>query len=53
MLFTPNENEGGQGLLEYGLVIVLVAVVVLVILVFMGPTIANIYTNIVLSLWGG
>jgi uncharacterized protein (UPF0333 family) len=38
------ENERGQGLLEYALIIVLVAVVVIVVLAFTGdPVIMSLY----------
>jgi pilus assembly protein Flp/PilA len=45
MLFLP--HEGGQGLVEYALILVLVALVVIVILAYMGPTIGNVYSNII------
>jgi len=45
MLFTPREE--GQGLVEYALILVLVAIVVIVILAILGPTIGNIFSNIV------
>ena len=40
-------NERGQGLVEYGLIIVMVAIVVILVLVIMGPAIGNIFSNIV------
>ena len=45
MLYRPREE--GQGLVEYALILVLVAVVVIVILVILGPSIGNIFSNIV------
>jgi len=45
MLFAPKEK--GQGLVEYALILVLVAVVVIVILAILGPTIGNVFSNIV------
>ncbi len=48
MLFAPKEK--GQGLVEYALILVLVAIVVIVILSIMGPAIGNIFSNIVNSL---
>jgi pilus assembly protein Flp/PilA len=45
MLFAPKEK--GQGLVEYALILVLVAVVVIAILALLGPAIANIFNNIV------
>lgn len=53
MIFAPKESESGQGLLEYGMIIVLVAVVILVVLVLMGPSIAEMYDYIIEKLWGG
>jgi pilus assembly protein Flp/PilA len=48
MLFLP--REGGQGLVEYALILVLVALVVIVVLVLLGPAIGNMYSNIVTSI---
>ena len=45
MLYMPREK--GQGLVEYALILVLVAVVVIVILALLGPTIGNIFSNLV------
>lgn len=45
MLFEPREE--GQGLVEYALILVLVAVVVIAILTVLGPAIGNIFSNIV------
>ena len=45
MLFLPREE--GQGLVEYALILVLVAIVVIAILLLMGPIIGNIFSNIV------
>jgi pilus assembly protein Flp/PilA len=45
MLFFPREK--GQGLVEYALILVLVAVVVIVILSVLGPTIGNVFSNII------
>ena len=39
-------EEDGQGLMEYALVLVLVAVVVLVILTVFGPQIGNLYSQV-------
>ncbi len=39
-------REQGQGLVEYALIIALVAIVVIAILVIMGPQIGNIFSNI-------
>ncbi|MGB2954805.1 MAG: Flp family type IVb pilin [Anaerolineales bacterium] len=45
MLFAPKEK--GQGLVEYALILVFVAVVVIVILSLLGPAIGNIFSTIV------
>lgn len=45
-----NPREEGQGLVEYALILVLVAVVVIVILAVLGPTIGNVFSNIVVKL---
>lgn len=42
--------QAGQGLVEYALILVLVAVVVIVILALLGPSIGNIFSNIVNTL---
>ena len=46
MLFRP-QNEEGQGLVEYALILVLVAVVVIVILTALGPIIGDVFSQIV------
>ncbi len=48
MLYMPREE--GQGLVEYALILVLVAIVVIVILTILGPTIGNVFSNIVRTL---
>jgi len=45
VLFLPREK--GQGLVEYALILVLVAIVVIAILLLLGPIIGNIFSNIV------
>jgi pilus assembly protein Flp/PilA len=44
MLFAPKER--GQGLVEYALILVLVAVVVIAVLMILGPVIGNVFTKI-------
>lgn len=39
-------REKGQGLVEYALIIALVAIVVIATLILLGPQIANIFKNI-------
>ncbi|MEJ2554629.1 MAG: pilus assembly protein [Anaerolineae bacterium] len=42
--------EKGQGLVEYALILVLVTIIVLAILLLLGPTVGNMYSNIVSGL---
>ena len=44
MLFHPKEN--GQGLVEYALILVLVAIVVIAALMILGPIIGNTFSTI-------
>jgi pilus assembly protein Flp/PilA len=39
-------REEGQGLVEYGLILVLVAIVIIAILTILGPQIANVFSRI-------
>ena len=48
MLFVPRED--GQGLVEYALILVLVAIVVIAILLLLGPIVGNVFSNLVASL---
>ncbi len=48
MLFAPREK--GQGLVEYALILVLVAIVLIAILALLGPAIRNIFQNLVNNL---
>lgn len=50
MLFLHRED--GQGLVEYALVLVLVAVVVIAILTVLGPQIGEVFSQIVSGLGG-
>jgi len=43
-------NEKGQGLVEYALILVLVAMVVLAILLLLGPVIGNTFSSITQAL---
>ncbi len=45
MLYLP-EHEEGQGLVEYALVIVLVAVVIVMIVALLGPQIGNLFSRV-------
>ena len=48
MLFLSSER--GQGLVEYALILVLVAIVVIAILLLLGPIIGNVFSTIFNSL---
>ena len=43
-MYLPREE--GQGLVEYALILVLVAIVVIAILALLGPQIANIFSKV-------
>lgn len=44
MVYLPRED--GQGLVEYALILVLVAIVVIAILAVLGPQIGNIFSRV-------
>jgi pilus assembly protein Flp/PilA len=44
MLFLPNEE--GQGLTEYALLLMFIALVVIVVLYVLGPAVGNLYSTI-------
>lgn len=46
LLLPPRDNKG-QGLVEYALILVLVAIVVIAILLILGPVVGNVFSNIV------
>ena len=48
MLFAPKEK--GQGLVEYALILVLVAIVVIAALMILGPNIGNVFSKVNSSL---
>lgn len=50
MLYLPQEE--GQGLVEYALIIVLIAIVVIAALRLLGPVIGNVFSSIQSSLTG-
>jgi pilus assembly protein Flp/PilA len=50
MLFAKKEK--GQGLVEYALILVLVAIVVIAALTILGPIIGNVFTKINTGLTG-
>ena len=45
MMFLPREK--GQGLVEYALILVLVAIVVIAVLLILGPAIGDVFSTIV------
>jgi len=45
-LISQNMNEKGQGLVEYALILVLVAIVVIAALTLLGPAIGNMFSSI-------
>jgi pilus assembly protein Flp/PilA len=45
-----SSREDGQGLVEYALILVLVAIVVIAILALLGPQIGNVFSQIVYAL---
>ena len=48
----PVLDEKDQGMVEYGMILILVAIVVVVLLVLLGPIIGNVYCVINSSLSG-
>jgi len=49
MLFVPQDSRG-QGLVEYALILVLVATVVIAILTLLGPAIGNVFSDIIVRI---
>ena len=45
MIYRP-QNEEGQGLVEYALILVLVSVVVIAILLILGPIVGNVFSQV-------
>ena len=45
MLSTPTER--GQGLLEYALIMIFIALVVIVVLALLGPVIGNVFSGLI------
>ena len=41
-----SEDEDGQTLVEYGLLLALIAIIVIVALLFLGPIVSNIFSNV-------
>jgi pilus assembly protein Flp/PilA len=43
-------SESGQGMLEYGLIIILVAILVMVLLLVLGPSTGNMFSNVTVNI---
>jgi pilus assembly protein Flp/PilA len=46
------EDEEGQTLVEYGLLLALIAIIVIVALLFLGPIVSQIFSNVAENLQG-
>lgn len=46
------EDEEGQTLVEYGLLLALIAIIVIVALLFLGPIVSQIFSNVAQNLQG-
>ncbi len=46
------EDEEGQTLVEYGLLLALIAIIVIVALLFLGPVVSQIFSNVAENLQG-
>jgi pilus assembly protein Flp/PilA len=46
------EDEEGQTLVEYGLLLALIAIIVIVALLFLGPIVSQIFSNVATQLQG-
>ncbi len=42
-----SKEEVGQGLVEYALILILVAIVVLALLIIFGPAVGNMFSNVI------
>jgi pilus assembly protein Flp/PilA len=42
-----SNREPGQGLVEYALIMLLVAIIVIVVLALFGPAIGNLYSSVI------
>jgi Flp pilus assembly pilin Flp len=43
-------GQGGQGLIEYGLILVIVSVAVIIFLMLLGQNVTNLFSNITVAL---
>ncbi|MCV0402071.1 MAG: Flp family type IVb pilin [Chloroflexi bacterium] len=48
-----NDDEEGQTLVEYGLLLALIAIIVIVALIFLGPIISQLFSNVAQNLQRG
>jgi pilus assembly protein Flp/PilA len=46
-MFAIRFSDRGQGLVEYALIIALVALVIIIVLVLLGPAVGNMYSQVV------
>jgi pilus assembly protein Flp/PilA len=46
-MIRKSQSEKGQGLLEYALILVLVALIVIIVLQILGPEIGNVFSQII------
>jgi pilus assembly protein Flp/PilA len=44
--FRSDEDEEGQTLVEYGLLLALIAIIVIIALLFLGPIVSRIFQNV-------
>ena len=51
MVYLPRED--GQGLVEYGLILVLVAIVVIIVLTLIGTQLSQVFSKVADSVPGG
>jgi pilus assembly protein Flp/PilA len=49
-LFLKPEDQEGQGMVEYALILVLIAIVVIVVLIVLGNQVSNVFSDIVSGL---
>lgn len=47
---SQNNSKEGQGLVEYAMIIMLVALIVIILLVFAGPAVGNMFSNVVANI---
>ena len=45
-----SEDEDGQTLVEYGLLLALIAIIIIVALIFLGPIISQLFQNVGMTL---